>query len=362
MDDRAIERRGQQADGLRVSGPIHVFPHSMGRGRHATPDRGRVHLVGYVPDLRDSGGFTCAHTIGGIWCRPPIRPTRQRAHNLRGVVVNMSKLQRMTIVLVLLLFGLQPLDGGGRIGTQAAHAAPETDARVAGREPSQSTSSASTYVPEALGGTASTGGLIIDDLDPWTVWPCLIAPCPGTGFSLGGPTGGWQESSGSTANMYDGHAYFTYAAALSEWGGEETNNWAQWVLEEPLIGVYHVDAFIPHVSTGRDDTQSAQYRIYHAGGVSVVAVDQTRNPGWVRLGTFEFDDAIQSLPRVTLRDATPDYSSGGQRKTVLFDAIRWTEGDVAEPPSSGATADSYLRNASRSMILPDGTRCKRSAG
>lgn len=180
---------------------------------------------------------------------------------------------------------------------------------------------------------------IVDDLDPFFPFPCLVAPCEwGTGFYLGGPEQGWPEAEDGRNTMYDGHAFYTYAA--NQWQGAQVNNWASWTLEEPLPGTWEIQAYVPRIyDTDREPTRRARYVIARPGGEVVRELDHTRGPGWMSLGTVDYGEE-GNLPSVEIRDLTADsHSANGRAKVVLVDAMRWVE------PSGGAapvTVNAYL--------------------
>lgn len=109
---------------------------------------------------------------------------------------------------------------------------------------------------------------------------------------------------------FQGESWYTLGTNNSS----ESRNWAIWGTFIEDAGEYEVFAYWPRRSS---NTTSAKFRVFHAGGSTVVTVDQ-RNLGddWVSLGTFTFDGQRQAV--VILTDQTGD---DGQR--VYFDAIKW---------------------------------------
>ncbi len=143
-----------------------------------------------------------------------------------------------------------------------------------------------------------------------------------SGFSRGGPASGWHQA--TAGSPYNGQAWWTYTGET--WSGTDANNYGVWTPSLPSAGQYEVFAFIPSINTTRPDTTRAQYEIHTANGdLVVVEQDQNNQSGWVSLGVYAFDPANAY---VRLRDVTPDwfYTSNGQRyrKTIKFDAIKWT--------------------------------------
>lgn len=191
--------------------------------------------------------------------------------------------------------------------------------------PTQRFSSAGSAVPDShshalVPGTTHTSvdastEIIVDDQD--------------AGFTRSGPSGGWRHS-GSGDSTYHGHAYWTYTT--DTWVGPDTNNVAEWEVTLPQAGEYQVLAYIPRIVTGSPDTTEAVYYIYGTPSEYPigVTVDQTRNQQWISLGTFEFRS---TYARIRLTDVSDDWNYQGQRKTILFDAIKWIP--TGEPPGPG---------------------------
>lgn len=112
----------------------------------------------------------------------------------------------------------------------------------------------------------------------------------------------------STAGQ-GGGSLFTFASRTSE------ANTASWTTALPSPGPYLVSAFVP----GRDaTTRNAQYTVVHAGGQSVVRVNQNAvSELWVPLGSFEM--GAEGIVRLTDRTGEADSA----RFRVNFDAVRW---------------------------------------
>ena len=85
---------------------------------------------------------------------------------------------------------------------------------------------------------------------------------------------------------------------------------ATWTTDIPTAGTYKV--YARWISDTNRPT-NAPYTIYHQGGSTEVAVDQTINSGlWVELGTFTFDVDTYS---VELRSVAS--------KITIADAVWW---------------------------------------
>ncbi|MFH2095840.1 MAG: PKD domain-containing protein, partial [Bacteroidota bacterium] len=109
---------------------------------------------------------------------------------------------------------------------------------------------------------------------------------------------------------YDNHFWFTYTMDnLSD------ICWVTWEPVLPKSGMYEVSAFIPSVSA---DAAGAIYHVKHAGGETIVLIDQdTYNDQWVSLGTYTFDTSMVNY--VYLGDST-----GIDGESIAFDAVKWS--------------------------------------
>jgi len=88
----------------------------------------------------------------------------------------------------------------------------------------------------------------------------------------------------------------------------------------PTTGSWTVYVWYPTVTK---QTTAAQYIIHHAGGDTVISIDQTANRGtWVSLGTFTLNAGTGNYVRVT--------NYGGSSRNVAADAIRFVSD--ADPP------------------------------
>ena len=108
---------------------------------------------------------------------------------------------------------------------------------------------------------------------------------------------------------------------------------ATWTARLPTPGAYAVHASWP---TAPDLSPEARYVVRHAGGESVVTVNQQIGGGtWVYLGTWEFDGPGS----VTL------VSEG--RETVAADAVRWGGGEGVVRRGGGTSGRPRWTEASR---------------
>lgn len=149
---------------------------------------------------------------------------------------------------------------------------------------------------ERLGLGASSPATVVDDEDP--------------AFSRFGPADFWQ----SWPQGYAGGAVWTLCET------NKTVNSARWIPGALPAGMYQVQTF---VSPWSDDlpkpyTESARYRIVHAGTEASISVSQvSANGDWLDLGTYYFEGRDEY---VELADQTGEH--GGSR-VVMFDAVRW---------------------------------------
>lgn len=131
------------------------------------------------------------------------------------------------------------------------------------------------------------------------------------GFSTGGPAAYLHSAAGYGAH---GRSIWTYV------NGWAVSNWATWSLDLNRVrgtGVYRLYAFVPrNFATARN----ARYQISHAGGTSVVSVNQNNlYDAWASLGTYRLNNGSA---KVTLTDATGERYVNSGSPRVNFDTIR----------------------------------------
>ena len=123
---------------------------------------------------------------------------------------------------------------------------------------------------------------------------------------------------------WDGDTLRTYAE------GDDKNtpqNTAEWVTTL-TAGKWEVAVWIPNEHSGT----LAEYTVRHAGGETVVTVDQTKfNDSWVVLGTFDIDGPQASV-------WSPD-TSGVFGEEIAWDAVRWRKVPPPEPEPESPTVD-----------------------
>jgi hypothetical protein len=122
---------------------------------------------------------------------------------------------------------------------------------------------------------------------------------------------------------YGGSTLWTYA---TDTAAQSTNS-ARWQATLSRSGVYRVYVAIPQgcaLAAPPYATTTAKYLIRHAGGTTMVAVNQNTAAAWVELGSYMFDAATDGI--VELTDNTGEPFS--QRRVLFFDALKWVwEGD-----------------------------------
>jgi len=90
-----------------------------------------------------------------------------------------------------------------------------------------------------------------------------------------------------------------------------------WRPDLPAAGRYRVYAFVPYWDNGTPDTRAAHYMVHHAGGETVVVVDQSLYVDrWVDLGAYTFPTGRQGF--VYLDNRTDEVGF-----CVWFDGVLW---------------------------------------
>jgi murein DD-endopeptidase MepM/ murein hydrolase activator NlpD len=135
---------------------------------------------------------------------------------------------------------------------------------------------------------------------------------------------------------YLDESYYTFSVDTT---GKSTN-WAIWGTFIPTTATYHVYAYWPANS---NNTRSARYQIFHAGGSTTVSADQAvGGDEFVLLGTFSME---RGPAAVILTDFTSD---SGRR--VYFDAVKWAVRSIYPP------TDIQLSQTSVNENVPIGTQ------
>ncbi len=138
-------------------------------------------------------------------------------------------------------------------------------------------------------------------------------------FEADGSVDYFWDASCSSAGCWGGHAYWTWNRSDYEpWPLDQPWNWATWTPSLSDAGFYKVEVFIPAADA---TTTGATYRVYHAGSVDAVTVNQLTSSGiWKNIGAFEFTAGGGEY--VYLDDVVPEQAQLGSQ--VGYDAVRFT--------------------------------------
>ncbi|MCA9620676.1 MAG: peptidoglycan DD-metalloendopeptidase family protein [Myxococcales bacterium] len=136
------------------------------------------------------------------------------------------------------------------------------------------------------------------------------------------------------------------------------DNYGTWSLRFEQAGSYELEIF---TDAALAQSQQAAYQVTHAGGTSVVTIDQTAADGWQSLGSFDFeagDMAAGSPQRIVLEDVTGEPLS--EMRQLVFDAVRVTglntgTGGAGSGGTSGSGGGTTGSGASSSGSGGDGS-------
>ncbi len=132
--------------------------------------------------------------------------------------------------------------------------------------------------------------------------------------------GGWTVGSSATDKYGTDYQFATSGAPAASF---------QWRPNLPFAGVWQVAVWYP---AGSNRANNAPYAIAHAGGTSVVRVNQQTNGGrWNILGLYEFEAGTAGSVTLT-DDANPSV--------VVADAVRFVSAD-GPPEFRGFWADGF---------------------
>jgi murein DD-endopeptidase MepM/ murein hydrolase activator NlpD len=119
-------------------------------------------------------------------------------------------------------------------------------------------------------------------------------------------------------NGYLGESYYTMSVDTDS----KSTNWAVWGAYIPSAGTYNVYAYWP---VNMNNTRSARYRIFHAGGSTLVSADQSAGGDeFVLLGSF-------SMARGPVAVILNDFTGEVESRRVYFDAIKWALRSIYPP-------------------------------
>ena len=167
------------------------------------------------------------------------------------------------------------------------------------------------------------------------------------------------KESVSTDNAFENHAYWSNASqegliAICLPVG------VRWKAYLPADGLYKVQAYIPRVATMRADTSYAEYTIHAADGRHTVLIDQNSNAErWVDLGEYRFESAVAVASPMTIEPAMVDLGSDTQDaalgRSVLYDAVRWCQGNGCTSVVSPVQVNAYLQNIQEGSTVDVGS-------
>jgi hypothetical protein len=108
------------------------------------------------------------------------------------------------------------------------------------------------------------------------------------------------------------HAYRTYSVV----DPQASTHIARWQPSLPSSGLYDVYVHVPLCPTRTPPTTQARYVIGYHDGATELAVDQSRQIGWIYLGRFPFVAGTEGF--VQLSDL-----AGDSGRTIWFDQAKW---------------------------------------
>jgi Glycosyl hydrolases family 25 len=160
--------------------------------------------------------------------------------------------------------------------------------------------------------------------------------CPPCGVI--GPEGGTIDDGDACFESYGPVDYWRQEAAGQGGSLMWTNatdfdapeNYAIWRMFFAESGLYAVEV---HIEQPYGETMQASYQVAHAGGETLVPVNQSSESGWVLLGELEFTAGANHFVR--LDDDTGE--SLDLERSIVFDALRVTRLDGGPDPDSAGT-------------------------
>ncbi|MCA9662547.1 MAG: hypothetical protein KC486_29675 [Myxococcales bacterium] len=162
------------------------------------------------------------------------------------------------------------------------------------------------------------------------------ADCPPCGTIP--PHGATIDDGDACAELYGDPQYWRHETAghgdslywTNATDFDTPSNYAVWRLFFAESGLYSLAAWVEQPF---GESQAVRYVVRHAGGETVVPVDQSSIDGWVDLGEFDFDAAADHWVRI-------DDNTGEQNDleiSITFDALELTRVDD-EPESTTSTS------------------------
>lgn len=161
--------------------------------------------------------------------------------------------------------------------------------------------------------------------------------CPPCGVV--GPDGGTIDNGDACLELYGDPQYWR-DEAVGQGGSlvwtnateyDTPSNYAIWRLFFAEAGIYALDVWVEQPF---GETKQAGYRVSHAGGETVVPVDQSAASGWVSLGEFSFDTASDQFVRMD--DNTGEMNA--LEVSIACDALRITRVDEGGGSGTGGAS------------------------
>lgn len=110
----------------------------------------------------------------------------------------------------------------------------------------------------------------------------------------------------------------------------DPSNYAIYRMYFAEAGLYSLEVY---VQKPFGETQQSKYRVQHAGGETIVPVNQAMANGWVNLGEFNFNAATDHFVRIDDNTGEPV----ALELSLVADALRITRLDLDETTSGGLT-------------------------
>ncbi|MEZ4380907.1 MAG: GH25 family lysozyme [Nannocystaceae bacterium] len=185
-----------------------------------------------------------------------------------------------------------------------------------------------------VGGAVCGDGKCVFGEDPVS----CPADCPPCGVIP--PHGATIEDGDACAELYGDPQYWRlenvgHAGSL-RWTNatdfDAPSNYAIWRLFFAEAGLYSLAAW---VEPPFGESQAVRYIVRHAGGETVVPVDQAAASGWVDLGAFDFDAAADHWVRID--DNTGEAND--LEISIAFDALEVTRVDDAPDTTTSTSGD-----------------------
>jgi hypothetical protein len=179
--------------------------------------------------------------------------------------------------------------------------------------------------PHSLVAAADDGGHIqeSDEANNQISRSITVSPTPGVAqficddgdacFALAGPAAYWHRATtcGSSALGYGADMYWTYV------NGATVSNSARWTPALGGPGTYEISVFVTRCN---GTSQTAKYRVFHAGVSDVRTVNQNvYYDAWVSLGSFTFTGTGGEYVEIT--DATGEAAA--TKRQLAVDALRF---------------------------------------